>query len=111
MTEPAARQFEPGWTAGTPYLEAEIGIDALRDALAAVRSLWNRDTQGVHAVLANCDAPRHVAWYLTIFTRQVCVLGGLDDAGFAALMRELQILATDFLLDEANASSGEAHSA
>lgn len=82
------------------YLEPEIGFPACRDALAAVRALWAGDAQGVHAVLANCEAPRHVAWFLTIFSVQVCRRGGLDDAGLDVLLGELRHLVADFLLDQ-----------
>lgn len=85
---------------GAPYLEPAIGIDAFRDAAAAVRCLAAGDGEGVHAILAGTDAPRHVAWALNIIAVHVCHRGGLDDAGIAALLAEVTGCASDYILDQ-----------
>lgn len=85
---------------GTPYLDLALGIDAFRDAAAAVRCLAAGDGEGVHAILAGTDAPRHVAWALNVIAVTICRRGGLDEAGIAALFTEITGFASDSLLDQ-----------
>ena len=95
-----AEPFLPDAAGGAPYLEPELGIDAFRDAAAAVRCLAAGDGEGVHAILAGTDAPRHVAGALLVITFLTCRRGGLDNAGIVALLAEITADAFDFILDQ-----------
>jgi hypothetical protein len=85
---------------GAPYLDPAIGIDAFRDAAAAVRAFAAGDGEGLSAILDGTDAPRHVASALAGIAVYVCRRGGLDDAGIAALLTEVTGCASDFILDQ-----------
>ncbi|MFC9637145.1 hypothetical protein ACFTZF_01175 [Streptomyces mirabilis] len=85
---------------GTPYLAPSAGIDAFRDAAAAVRAFAADDGEGLRAILDGTDAPRHVASALAGIAVYICRRGGLDDAGIAALLAEFTTDASDVILDQ-----------
>lgn len=85
---------------GREFLEPAIGIDAYRDAAAAIRCLATSDGVGLHAVLAGTDAPRHVACALASIAYLVCRRGGLDAAGIDQLLGEIGGSAADAILDQ-----------
>ncbi|WP_269858737.1 hypothetical protein [Streptomyces sp. RPT161] len=87
---------------GTPYIAPALGIDAFRDAAAAIRCLSAADGEGVHAILSGTDAPRHVAFALATIAVAICRRGGLDDAGITALLAEIIGTASDLILDQAS---------
>ncbi len=98
--ESMPQEQQSGAQQGTPYLEPALGIDAFRDAAAAVRCLAAGDGEGVHAVLAGTDAPRHVAYALAVITVTVCRRGGLDEGGIAGLLADITSDASDCILDQ-----------
>lgn len=80
-------------------LTADLGIDAYRDAIAAVRACASEDHQGLYAVLDGTDAPRHVAAALVTLVVMVCRRCGLDNVQITALMSEMTTDIFDAILD------------
>ncbi|MFJ5027767.1 hypothetical protein ACIQB5_06660 [Streptomyces sp. NPDC088560] len=94
------QEQDDGAQQGTPYLAPALGIDAFRDAAAAVRAFAADDGEGLRAILDGTDAPRHVASALAGIAVYICRRGGLDDAGIAALLTEVTGCASDYILDQ-----------
>ncbi|MGC0317309.1 hypothetical protein [Kitasatospora acidiphila] len=92
---------------GQAFLEPAIGVDAYRDAAAAIRCLAADDGEGLHAVLAGTDAPRHVAGALASIAYLICRRGGLDAAGIDQLLGEISGSAADAILDQPRPRAGK----
>ena len=82
------------------YLEPSVGVDALRDAVAAIRCIAAGDGPGFGAVLNGTDQPRQVAAAMAAIASVVCRRVGLDDAGLSRLLNQVSSEVTDFLLDQ-----------
>ncbi|MBY8885161.1 hypothetical protein K7472_09930 [Streptomyces sp. PTM05] len=81
------------------YVDPALGIDAFKDA-AAIRCCAAGDAEGVHAILAGTDAPRHVAWALTVIAALICAESGLDADAVADLVTGIASHASDAFLDQ-----------
>jgi hypothetical protein len=105
MRLPTGHSSDAPVRSGTPYIAPALGIEAFRDAAAAVRALAADDGEGIHAILSGTDAPRHVAWALVIIAHEVCRRGHLDNAGITALLAEIVTSASDCMLDQPQPSA------
>lgn len=82
------------------YIAPDVGVDALKDAIAAVRCVAVWDAQGLDAVLSGTARPQAVAAMLATLAVIICRKGGLDDPGIDALLASIKADATNFLLDQ-----------
>lgn len=82
------------------YIAPEIGVGALRDAVAAIRCMASGDREGLHAVLSGTDAPRQLAGMLAAVAAAICRRAGLDEAGIAAVLAGISHEVADLILDQ-----------
>jgi hypothetical protein len=82
------------------YLDPAEGIDAVRDATAAIACVAVGDGEGLHAILAGTPSPEHVAFAAVGIAAAICHRLGLDQAAISALLGEIRVVAADSLLDQ-----------
>jgi len=90
----------------SPYIDPELGIDALRDAVAAIRCVVAGDDEGVFAILTGTDAPRHVPGTLAAFLVVICHRVGFGNDDVAALLDGLSADFTNGILDQPRPEGG-----
>lgn len=82
------------------FLEPAFGIDAYRDAAAAIRCLSVGDGEGTYAVLTGTDTPRNVAFMLTSIAYSALCRAGLDAAAIDLYLADVGRSIADALLDQ-----------
>lgn len=88
------------------YLAPDIGIDAVRDAVAAIKCVAAGDSEGLDAVVNGNEHPRCLVAAIAVIAAKICHQGGLDDAGIAALLAWIAPQGADFFLDQEKPAEG-----
>jgi len=81
-------------------------VDALKDAVAAIRCAVAEDAEGLRAIVYGTAYPHHLAATIAGVAAVICIKGGLDNARITALVGEIASQLTDFVLDQARPGSG-----
>jgi len=77
------------------FLAPEVGVDALKDAVVAIKCAAAYDQEGLSAVINGSKHPRSVVAAIAAIAAVICRQGGLDDAGIAALLPWIASQLTD----------------
>lgn len=93
-----AIQDPSGVTAG--YIPPEIGIDAVRTAVAAVRCALASDAAGLHVLLSETAIPVQLMGTLATITVNMCRRCGLADDAIMAMLTELRSSLENAVLDQ-----------
>lgn len=89
----------------------QMGVDAYREAAAAIRAYARGDNPGTYTLLANTEAPRHVAAALTTLAVTLARRAGLDDAQLDQLLTDITTDVFDAILDSLVPAAGEVRDA
>lgn len=82
-----------------PSLPPDRGMDALRDAIAAVKCCATDDSEGLHAILMGTGDPRGALGMLAAITAGILANGGLPGQASGPLLDDVGRQVADGLLD------------
>jgi hypothetical protein len=82
-----------------PMIAADRGIDAARDAIAAVKACMREDAEGLHAILTGTNDPRGCLGTLAALTASLLKNSGIPDGAVDGVLTEAGRRIEDAVLD------------